>query len=120
MSKRAKKMQVRTFENQAAQGDIFLRRVDAVPANATAAKPVGGRLVVAHSETGHHHYLAAIGVEHFTTQDPTLAYLRCSSPAELLHAREHDTHETLLVPVGTFEVRRAREYTPQGWRRVED
>ena len=38
----------------------------------------------------------------------------------LEHLRSFDTHETIKLPVGTFEIRRQREYTPEGWRRVED
>jgi len=111
---------LRTFTKMAAQGDLLIRRIDEIPAGVTASKPCGGRHIVAHSETGHHHYLAAIGSEYFTTQDPTIAYLRCSSPAELLHDRPHDTHAPIALEVGSYELRRQREYTPEGWRRVED
>ena len=38
----------------------------------------------------------------------------------LRHLRDHDTHKTIAIPAGVFEVRRQREHTPEGWRRVED
>lgn len=119
-TKRAKKSNLKTFSTQAAQGDLLLRKIDAIPAGLVAAKPCGGRHIVAHSETGHHHFLNAKGVEYFTGSDPMIAYLRCSSPAELLHDRPHDTHAPILLDVGSWELRRQREYTPAGWRRVED
>lgn len=120
--KRTKKAETgaRTFRVQAAQGDLLLRRVDEIPSTATASKAEGGRVIVAHSETGHHHYLAAIGVEYLTTSDPLVAYLRCSSPAELLHDRPWDTHTPILLDVGCYELRRQREYTPEGWQVVRD
>lgn len=34
--------------------------------------------------------------------------------------RSFDTHESILLKGGTYEIRRQREYTPEGWRRVED
>jgi len=35
-------------------------------------------------------------------------------------ALTHEEHATLLVPPGTYEVRRAREYTPEAIRSVAD
>lgn len=119
-TKRAKKSDTRTFTAMAAQGDLLLRKIDAIPDGFTAAKPCGGRHIVAHSETGHHHFLNAKGVEYFTGADPMIAYLRCSSPTELLHDRPHDTHAPIALEVGNYELRRQREYTPAGFRRVED
>jgi len=112
---------MQTFRLQGAQGDCWLRRIDVIPSSAVRQPPTtDGTVIVSHSETGHHHYLAAIGVAHFTAESPLVAYLRCEQPSELLHARPHDTHESLLLAPGCYEVRRAREHTPAGWRRVED
>lgn len=112
---------MKIVQNQAAQGDIFLRRAP-VPSNAIETARAGARLVVAHSETGHDHYVPDDGVTLW--QDPTdtlVCYLRVAGPhADVIHARGWDTHETLRLPTGTWEVRRQREMTPEGWRRVED
>jgi len=111
-----------------AQGDCMFRRVASLPKTAKEVK-VNGRIVVAHSETGHHHSIdVALGVRHFEEPgDPLICYLMLDegvSP-DVVHHRSFDTHETLRLlgsPAGAtvFEVRRAREYTPEGWRRVED
>jgi hypothetical protein len=61
-----------------------------------------------------------------TTLDPLLCYLRIDWPfADIVHQRPFDTHETLRLlgseagPV-FFEVRRQREYLPDGFRQVLD
>jgi len=103
------------------QGDVCFRRVETVPTKAVAQPRVAGRIVVAHSETGHDHYLDTIGVEAFQEPDrPMVCYLRSTVPAEVKHARAWDTHAPLLLAPGIWEVRREREYTPAGFRRVED
>ena len=105
-----------------AQGDVFFVPIEAVPAGAELVKVKGGRIVVAHSETGHDHYIAAIpGAEMFTApKDPNVCFLRLAADVDLVHARPFDTHVTMKLPRGTYEVRRQREYTPEGFRRVED
>lgn len=50
----------------------------------------------------------------------TLSYLRVSGETTLEHLRDFDTHEPLSLPPGNYEVRRQREYTPEGWRQVAD
>lgn len=117
---------MRTFKNQAAQGDIYIRRIDAIPANAKQMKAEGGKFVVAHSETGHDHVIAKRpGVQVYTTDDPMVSYLQVIEATEqtealLEHLRNFNTHETIAIPPGNYELRRQREYTPEGWRRVED
>jgi hypothetical protein len=117
---------MKTFKNCAAQGDLLVRRIEALPENAKRMEPEKGVFVVAHSETGHNHIIAERpNVKMYTTGDPMVSYLEvveAADQAEALieHLRSYDTHETLSVPVGIFEIRRQREYTPEGWRRVED
>ena len=117
---------MKTFKNMAAQGDLMIRRVDAIPAHAVAVPAEQGKFVVAHSETGHNHVIAAkSNVKLFTTGDPMVSYLQVIEAADatetlLEHLRGYDTHETISVPPGNYEIRRQREYTPEGWRRVED
>jgi len=114
---------MKTFKNIAAQGDLMIRRVKEIPENAKPANPEKGLYIVAHSETGHHHAVAERpSVQYFTTDDPMIAYLKVIDEAEtkLEHHRSFDTHETLLLDKGSYEIRRQREYTHEGWRRVED
>ena len=112
------------FKNTAAQGDLLLRKIEVLPTDAVPTPPVDGALVLAHSETGHHHAIAVGGpsmVELFGSTDPLKGYLRVSqTAAELRHHRPFDTHATLVIEPGIYEVRRQREWTPEGWRRVAD
>jgi len=116
---------MRTVSTMAAQGDVLFRRVEALPSNLSEqrARPV----VVAHSETGHHHCVQDGEVRYLKPADDTgptaglVAYLEVlSDHADVVHLRSTDTHETLRLPRGLWEIRRQREYTPRGWRRVED
>ena len=99
----------------------MLRKVQRLPATGlTKQDAERGRYIVAHSETGHHHTVAAAGVEYFQSEDPLVAYLVVSQQTQLLHERSFDTHAPIAVPPGTYEVRRQRERTPEGWRQVVD
>lgn len=115
-----------TFKNCAAQGDLMLRRIESLPSGAKPISADKGFFVVAHSETGHNHVIAdRPNVKLYTTGDPMVSYLEVIEATDkmetlLEHLRSFDTHKTIVIPPGVFEVRRQREYTPEGWRRVED
>ncbi len=117
---------MKTFNNCAAQGDLLLRRIDRLPAGVKPMATERGAFIVAHSETGHHHIIKERpSVKVYSTDDPMVSYLEVIEATDatetlLEHLRGHDTHETLSIPPGIFELRRQREYTPEGWRRVAD
>lgn len=116
----------RIFKNQAAQGDLLIRRVSAMPANLKTAPIEQGTFIVAHSETGHNHVIdARPNVRVYDTEDPLLSYLEVIEATDatetlLRHLRGHDTHETISISPGIYELRRQREYTPEGWRMATD
>lgn len=116
---------MRTFKNTAAQGDVcFIRRVS-LPDSLTEIKPANGRIVVTHSETGHDHVMVldraeTPAVRMYASANPLVAWLEVNRPTALEHKRPHDTHEPIMFEPGIYEVRRQREYTPAGFRRVED
>jgi hypothetical protein len=110
----------------AAQGDVLFRRVKVVPVG-FVKEDRSGPVVVAHSETGHHHEIEDLGCFRFTSPtDPMTAYLQlgdCDGGVSVVHKRAFDTHETLKLlgqPGDVWQVRRQREWAPEGWRRVED
>ncbi len=117
---------MKTFKDNAAQGDLMIRRIEKLPAGAKKVESEKGFHVVAHSETGHNHVIAdRPNVALYTTNDPMISYLEVIEATDetetlLEHLRSFDTHETIKIPAGVFEIRRQREYTPEGWRRVED
>lgn len=107
----------------AAQGDLLVVRVDALPDGLTEEKH-NGRIVAAHSETGHDHVvegMAAHEARLFRGADPLTCYLQLQgSGAEVVHHRPFDTHETLGLGPGLWMLRNQREYSPEYWRRVCD
>jgi hypothetical protein len=121
---------MRTFNRIAAQGEITLIRIGdlsgAVPQGYTPLETEGGKLVIGHSETGHHHVMEPAAAKAFVADKAPeglrLLRLIVEEPTALEHLRGHDTHEPLLVPPGEYEVRIAREHDPyaQIARRVAD
>ena len=112
---------MKTFINSAAQGDILLRRVDKLPEDITPIPSENGRHVVAHSETGHNHVVQDTGVQLYqAANDPLVMYLVVDNKTELRHERSFDTHAPITIDKGKYEIRRQREYTLEGWRKIED
>jgi hypothetical protein len=119
---------MKTATQRAAQGDCLFRRVTAVPKEAIKQKRKGV-LIVAHSETGHHHTIDDSRVGYYEVPgNPLVAYLQLGDCDEIggvdvVHQRNFDKHETLRLlgaPGDVWEVRRQREWTPEGWMRVLD
>lgn len=116
------------YERMVAQGDVLFIRVDQAPGGLAPVRPGPRGHVVAHSETGHHHTVRAepsadgtLGLCEFAPAGDMGGYLTIGPGGGLVeHHRPHDTHATLRLAPGVWRVRRAREHTPEGWRRVED
>ena len=112
---------MKTFANTCAQGDIFIRKIDALPKGAIRVEPEKGQNVIAHSETGHDHLMDAATTTLYRLPDSIMeCLLVVDQPTPLRHLREFDTHQPIMFEPGTYHVRRQREYTPEGFRRVED
>ena len=121
---------MKEINNIAAQGDVIIRRVGAIPKGHSRVERKGP-IIVSHSETGHHHVVTSEGIDLYepdvkSAENSLVCFLQmgvdvCNFDVE--HLRSYDTHETLRFkgkPGDVFEVRRQREHTPQGWRRVQD
>lgn len=121
---------MKTFDKIAAQGDMMLIRIAALPEGLKEVPAENGQHVLAHSETGHNHVVMdRPAVKHFAAMDDLrqmaadgVSYLVVDGdePVELQHLRSFDTHESVEIKPGTYEVRRQREYTPEGFRRAAD
>ena len=115
---------MKTFDRIAAQGDMMLIKIDELPSQGIApVTPENGQFILTHSETGHHHIvLERPGVRMFNdTMDLFRSWLVVEGdPVSLDHLRPTDTHESLEIKPGIYEVRRQREYSPEGWRRAAD
>ena len=118
----------RTFNNQAAQGELMLRRVSTHPEldKLPVVPRENGHLIIGHSETGHHHVIEEMmGVRHCRSDNPLVNYLFVDDNCDggfvtLTHLRASDTHEALAISPGVYEIRHQREHTPEGWRQVND
>ena len=116
---------MKSFDRIAAQGDFLIIRIDDIPDDVEPYKAESGQYVVAHSETGHNHTMVMDRVKAYRPKDVRdedlyRLFFEVEAPTEIVHNRAHDTHETLRVAPGRYEVRRQREYTPEGFRRAAD
>ena len=115
MGFKARKTQNTQIQKYAAQGDVLFLRVSKLPKKAVRKSDN----IIAHSETGHHH--VANGCDAYEMpDDPMVCYLVAEGSIEIEHRRPWDTHAPLMLGGGVWQVRRQREHTPEGWRRVED
>lgn len=111
---------MKTFKTVAAQGEITIRRIGDVPKDRrllkgyTPMKPEGGKFIVGHSETGHHHVIDArdadVAVLDHPPEGMRILRMILENPTSLDHLRGHDTHESIQVEPGEYEIRVAREF----------
>ena len=112
---------MRTFKTVCAQGDIYIRKIDKLPAGVIPVAAENGHVIVAHSETGHNHVMLAERTKMYRLPDSIMdIFLAVEEGDTLEHLRPHDTHEAIAFGPGIYHVRRQREYVPEGFRRVED
>lgn len=111
---------MKLIDDCAAQGEIYIRRIAEPGADflrgGEPLAPENGRLIIGHSETGHHHAMSPGGVTvmEMPSAHPGVRILRMivEEPKELVHERSYDTHETLGFAPGAYEIRLDREYDP--------
>jgi hypothetical protein len=102
-------------ENQMYQGtqhgEIYLLPVSKVP---KGNKSQHSLFIVGHSETGHHHVLESKA--EFEVIEPEnmsdSIFLSLLQPAQLVHKKSFDKHQTLTIKPGLYEVKHKREYNP--------
>lgn len=111
---------MKSFRKVAAQGEITIIRLGNVPRNkklpGAEMKAEAGRYIIGHSETGHHHAIAAKGasVTVLERAPEGMRILRAilENPTSLDHLRDHDTHEPIELEPGLYEFRIGREFDP--------
>ena len=89
-------------------GENFLVPVDKMPKGLVEKF---NKYIVGHSETGHHHVLTS-SAEFDTMLDKAVLYIRLFEPAELVHQKSFDVHETVKVNPGIYKVNYKTEYSP--------
>ncbi len=113
---------MKKIEKLGFQGDVAFVRLARAPKRGMEVARTTEGLIVAHSETGHHHVLEGEAkLFEAAERNPLVCFLRIDGDfGQVVHRRAFDTHETIALKKGWWKVVRQREYTPQGWRRVED
>ena len=121
-----------------AQGEVLIwmkkyapkRIIDLVEKmKATALNLEHDKMILGHSETGHHHVLEPIDKTIPISQaaqvliDQTndmICDLKIFQECKLMHMRGHDTHGGFILPAGEYIRVIREEQSPEGWRRVAD
>ena len=113
---------MKTFDKLAAQGDLLIIKIDELPTDISPLETNDDCIIIAHSETGHNHIMEKAHVKAFVPKKPDIyqMFIQVDEPTPIEHLRSFDTHEPIMVTPGTYEIRRQREYTPKGYRRVAD
>jgi hypothetical protein len=109
------------FNKAATQGELLVMRCEKPETDLVKAKPDMIHFIIGHSETGHHHVVETTGTCFYETENPMIAFLEVfDAEAELKHLRSYDTHPSLMLDKGWYEIRRQREPSPTGWKKVID
>ena len=107
---------MKSFKKIAAQGEIGVRKIGKVPAGLSRIEQTNGRVIVGHSETGHHHTVDGDCVEVYAAKTAPdgmrVLYAIVNAVTLLEHQRPHDTHESIELQPGMYEFRIGREYDP--------
>lgn len=103
------------------QGDVMLRRVDALPAQAAAIPPTEPtRVILAYGESsGHAHAIDPTEAVEYTMQDAANVVRRFLSVAGGAQVR-HEEHAPVDLPAGIYEVIQQVDYSPGAIRAVAD
>jgi hypothetical protein len=95
------------------QGDLLFVKVDGIPAE---AKAVSDGIIARGESTGHMHRLS---------QGSKAALMVAAGVQYIMAMQEeanivHEEHGMVVLPMGNWQVKRQREYRPDGWVRVAD
>lgn len=100
------------FKTIAAQGELTITKLTKTPRKiGDIVQPVNGKLIVGHSETGHHHVVDA-DCATLTRVNEFTAYLNVTKPTKIDHLRGYDTHPSIALQPGMYEFRTGREFDP--------
>jgi hypothetical protein len=100
------------------QGDVLLVEVARRPSDVRPVPREHGRLVLAQGEaTGHAHVVTDAAAELVSREQADELYLLVYGDDVVL---EHEEHDTIPLPRGSYRVMRQREYAPESVRFVAD
>lgn len=90
-------------------GENFLSPVTKLP---TGKIEQLKKVIVGHSESGHHHVLESGTAMDVVNEVNGLTFIGVKTPAKLKHLKTFDIHETLTVEPGVYQVTHKTEYDP--------
>lgn len=88
-----------------------------------------GKMILGHSETGHHHVLEPVDKTTpisnaaqalIDETNDMIVDLKLVKDCQLVHLRGDDTHGGFVLPAGEYVRGIREEQSPEGWRRVAD
>lgn len=92
-------------------GEVMLVPVSAVPEG--LKRRDANSVIVAHSETGHHHVLECPKpMAIYSDDEENQFFVQLFASGKLVHKKEHDFHKTLKADSVIYEVHRKNEYNP--------
>jgi hypothetical protein len=94
------------------QGDLLFVNVDEIPEDAREDKTG----IIARGEATGHTHMIRPGQRAALMIVAGVAYVTAIKKCAI----DHQEHETVILPPGNWEVKRQREYIPDGWRAVAD
>lgn len=99
------------------QGDVFIKKISEVDlTDARKIKRENGAIVLAHGEaTGHTHAIKSRDAGFFSIDGKMVLVVR-----RMAVNLVHQEHSPITLPVGMYEVKRQREYSPERIRHVVD
>ena len=103
------------------QGDVLLIPTTTTPNKTRKVARENGMVILAHGEaTGHHHAIKHRNVQLVTSEQANELRMWLTVGSAGPVALTHQEHATIMVPPGSYEVRRQREYHPAEIRNVAD
>jgi hypothetical protein len=103
-------------------GEVIIKKVTSIPSGAKLVGK-GNKVIVGHSESGHHHVLEAEqGVEIKMYEIDGKTYLDIPSKSDLVHQKSSENHKTQTFAPGIYirEIRQSYSYASKQMRRVID
>lgn len=94
------------------QGDLLFVRVSKIANDAIEDK---GGIIARGEATGHTHKIRP-GQQAALMIAAGIAYVNAVKECAI----DHQEHDTVILPPGVWQVKRQREYIPDGWQQVAD
>ena len=116
-------MNLKTEHTFGRHGEVILKQVDVLPEGAKLVES-GEKVIVGHSESGHHHSLTiprGTGIIKMYEIDGK-TYLDLPHKADLVHEKSTEQHKTQTFTPGIYirEIRQSYSYAEKIMRRIDD